>query len=73
MSLDVCLAGCLTLEFERMYYFTPISNIEIFFTIYQVFGKGARIVGNQLVVPEGISSCDKMGMQLSSYFKIHVG
>lgn len=73
MNLDVCLAGCLTLKFERMHYFTPICNIEIFFTIYQVFGKGARMVGNQFVVPEGISRRDKMGMLLSSYFRICVG
>lgn len=67
------LSWMLNTGFERMCYFTPICNIEIFFTIYQVFGKGARMVGNQFVVPEGISKRDKMGMQLSSYFRIYVG
>lgn len=63
MSLDACLAGCLTLELERMYCFIPICNIELFFNIYQVFGKGASMDGSQFVVLEGICSCHEMGMQ----------
>jgi len=62
VSLDVCLAGCLTLELERMYCFIPICNSELFFNIYQVFEKGASMVGSQFVVLEGICSCHKMGM-----------
>lgn len=37
--------------------------MEIFFTIYQVFGKGANMAGNQFVIPEGIYSCATMVMQ----------
>lgn len=63
MSLDAHSAGCLTGEFVRMCYFIPICNIQLFYTIYQVFGKGARTVGNQFLVPEGICSGDGIGMQ----------